>query len=351
MDTYIAPLLLQKQPENAAQAMQLLETHIKGNRFAKSAVETALLDGEAKRLGVPLSALLGGALHQALPVAWTLASGNTERDIAEAVHMIEAGRHRIFKLKIGLCGVEEDVRHVLAIKKALGSSISVRVDVNQAWTELEAMRGIALLQEGGIDLIEQPVAAHNRNALKRLSDYFSVALMGEFDDEGRYIEIDLGAFAVISLYVPSGSSSEERLASKFRFMRRFESHVKTLNHRGKPYVIAADWNVAHREIDLKNWRSNQRNPGFLPEERQWIEGLIKEQGLVDVYRQLHPDTTDTCYTWWSNRGQAYANNVGWRLDYHLATPQMAEAAREVSIYKDEKFSDHAPITIQYAGLL
>ncbi len=107
MDTYIAPLLLQKQPENAAQAMQLLETRIKGNRFAKSAVETALLDGEAKRLGVPLSALLGGALHQALPVAWTLASGNTERDIAEAVHMIEAGRHRIFKLKIGLCGVKK----------------------------------------------------------------------------------------------------------------------------------------------------------------------------------------------------------------------------------------------------
>ena len=179
MDTYIAPLLLQKQPENAAQAMQLLETHIKGNRFAKSAVETALLDGEAKRLGVPLSALLGGALHRALPVAWTLASGNTERDIAEAVHMIEAGRHRIFKLKIGLGSVDDDVRHVLAIKKALGSSISVRVDVNQAWTELEAMRGIALLQEGGIDLIEQPVAAHNRNALKRLSDYFSVALMAD----------------------------------------------------------------------------------------------------------------------------------------------------------------------------
>lgn len=167
----------------------------------------------------------------------------------------------------------------------------------------------------------------------------------EFDDEGRYIEIDLGAFAVISLYVPSGSSSEERLASKFRFMRRFESHVKTLNHRGKPYVIAADWNVAHREIDLKNWRSNQRNPGFLPEERQWIEGLIKEQGLVDVFRTLAPE--QVMYTWWSHRGAAFANDVGWRLDYQLAHPDMAARARAWQVTREPRFSDHAPFTVDY----
>jgi exodeoxyribonuclease-3 len=106
-------------------------------------------------------------------------------------------------------------------------------------------------------------------------------------------------------------------------------------------------NIAHQAIDLKNWRSNQKNSGFLPEERAWMTQMLTEHGLVDVYRQLHPDTTDTCYTWWSNRGQAYANNVGWRLDYHLATAGLAKTAREVDIYKDEKFSDHAPITIGY----
>ncbi|UOO80915.1 muconate/chloromuconate family cycloisomerase [Uruburuella testudinis] len=179
IDTYIAPLLLQAQPQNTARAMQLLHTHIKGNRFAKSAIETALLDAQAKRLGTPLSELLGGAVHDALPVAWTLASGQTDQDIAEAEHMIGAGRHRIFKLKIGLNSVADDVRHVLAVKQALGSSISVRVDVNQAWTELEAMRGIAMLEDGGIDLIEQPVAAGNRNALKRLCEHFNVAIMAD----------------------------------------------------------------------------------------------------------------------------------------------------------------------------
>jgi exodeoxyribonuclease-3 len=128
-------------------------------------------------------------------------------------------------------------------------------------------------------------------------------------------------------------------------MRRFESHVKTLNHRGKPYVIAADWNVAHREIDLKNWRSNQRNPGFLPEERQWIEGLIKEQGLVDVFRTLAPE--QVMYTWWSHRGAAFANDVGWRLDYQLAHPEMAARARAWQVNREPRFSDHAPFTVDY----
>jgi exodeoxyribonuclease-3 len=168
----------------------------------------------------------------------------------------------------------------------------------------------------------------------------------EFDEEGRYIEVDLGSFSVISLYVPSGSSSEERLASKFRFMRCFQSHVKTLNHRGKPYVICADWNVAHREIDLKNWRANQRNPGFLPEERQWIGALIAEQGLVDVFRAMAPE--QVVYTWWSNRGAAFANDVGWRLDYQLAHPALAMLARGWQVNREPRFSDHAPFTVDYA---
>ena len=168
----------------------------------------------------------------------------------------------------------------------------------------------------------------------------------EFDDEGRYLELDFGKFSIISLYVPSGSSSEERLASKFRFMSCFRSHVKTLNQRAKPYVICADWNVAHREIDLKNWRANQKNPGFLPEERQWIEGLLQNEGLVDVFRALEPDRV--MYTWWSHRGGAFANDVGWRLDYQLAHPEIASLARAWQTTREPRFSDHAPFTADYA---
>jgi exodeoxyribonuclease-3 len=115
----------------------------------------------------------------------------------------------------------------------------------------------------------------------------------------------------------------------------------------REFILCGDVNIAHQEKDLKNWRSNQKNSGFLPEERAWMTRLTTEGDVVDVYRQLHPDTTDACYTWWSNRGQAYANNVGWRLDYHLATPALAALAKQVSIYKDEKFSDHAPVTVVY----
>ena len=123
-------------------------------------------------------------------------------------------------------------------------------------------------------------------------------------------------------------------------------HLRALK-KGREWILCGGINFAHQQIDLKNWRSNQKNSGFLPEERAWMTKLLSEGGLVDVYRQLHPDTTDACYTWWSNRGQAYANNVGWRLDYHLATPTFAAVAKQVSIYKEEKFSDHAPITLQY----
>lgn len=178
---------------------------------------------------------------------------------------------------------------------------------------------------------------------------------GEFDAEGRYVELRFDRpgrkLSVISCYFPSGSSGEERQQAKFRFLEGFFPHLRQLR-QGREFVLCGDVNIAHREADLKNWRSNQKNSGFLPEERAWMTKLLDTSaqggGLVDVYRQLQPDTTDTCYTWWSNRGQAYANNVGWRLDYHLATPAVAALARRESIYKDQKFSDHAPITIDYA---
>ena len=173
---------------------------------------------------------------------------------------------------------------------------------------------------------------------------------GEFDAEGRYVELRFDTpgkkRSVISAYFPSGSSGEERQAAKFRFLDVFYPHLMALK-AGRDFVLCGDLNIAHKEQDLKNWKSNQKNSGFLPEERAWMTRVLGEGGLVDVYRQLFPDTTDDCYTWWSNRGQAYAKNVGWRLDYHLATASLAQGARSVAIFKGEKFSDHAPITVDY----
>lgn len=173
----------------------------------------------------------------------------------------------------------------------------------------------------------------------------------EFDTEGRYVELrfDVGPVkrSIISCYFPSGTSGEERQQAKFRFLDAFYPHLLQLKAE-REFVLCGDVNIAHQAIDLKNWKSNQKNSGFLPEERAWMTKLLSDGGLVDVYRQLHPAATDEAYTWWSNRGQAYAKNVGWRLDYHLATPAWARMARTATIYKAEKFSDHAPISIEYA---
>lgn len=179
IDTYFAPLLRSLQGHNLAQIMQVLKKHINGNRFAKCAIQTALLDIQAQRLGLPLSELLGGRLRDSVPVLWVLASGDTEKDIAEAQQMLEAKRHNFFKLKIGSRAVEADVEHVLAIKQALGNEVSIRVDVNRAWSELDAIKGIKLLQAGGVDLIEQPCAIDNIEAMQRLTHRFDIAIMAD----------------------------------------------------------------------------------------------------------------------------------------------------------------------------
>jgi muconate cycloisomerase len=192
IDTYFTPLLMKEKPTSTAKAMQLLNTHISGNRFAKCAIETALLDIEGKRLNLPISELIGGRVRDRIEVAWTLASGNTDTDIAEAHQMIEKRRHRIFKLKIGSNPILDDVAHVLAIKQAL-PDCRITVDVNQAWTELEAMKGISLLQDGGVDLIEQPVSMRNKSALKRLAEHFDVAIMADEVVQDPYNAFQLAA--------------------------------------------------------------------------------------------------------------------------------------------------------------
>lgn len=169
----------------------------------------------------------------------------------------------------------------------------------------------------------------------------------DIDAEGRYLEIHVGTLALISLYLPSGSSGEERQSLKFSVMERFYPHLQSLLASGKEVVICGDWNIAHRQQDLKNWRGNQKNSGFLPEEREWMSKVLNDLGWTDAYRHLHPEATDACYTWWSNRGQAWANNVGWRIDYQIVTPGLAECLTNAEVYKQQRFSDHAPLIIDY----
>ena len=176
----------------------------------------------------------------------------------------------------------------------------------------------------------------------------------EFDLEGRYVELrfdqpgrkHLPKLSIISAYFPSGSSGPERQEAKFRFLSEFYPHLLALK-QDRDYVLCGDINIAHQEIDLKNFKGNKKNSGFLPEERAWMTRLLSEAGKVDIYRQLQPSTTGEAYTWWSNRGQAYVNNVGWRLDYHVATPAVAALARTEHIFREQRFSDHAPITVDY----
>ena len=176
-----------------------------------------------------------------------------------------------------------------------------------------------------------------------------------FDDEGRYIEARFGNLSVVSFYIPSGSSGELRQGFKFEVMDWLRPILAQWLASGRDYVLCGDWNIVRTALDIRNWKSNQKNSGCLPEERDWLNGLCADlpgehdpaagRGWVDAYRVLHPQGQD--YTWWSNRGAARANNVGWRIDYQLVTPGLRERLRGCSIYRDERFSDHAPFTVDY----
>ncbi len=165
----------------------------------------------------------------------------------------------------------------------------------------------------------------------------------EFDAEGRYLEAQFKALSVVSVYLPSGSSSEERQQAKFRFLDQFLPHLRNLKRRRRDYVLCGDWNIAHKEIDLKNWRSNRKNSGFLPEERAWLDQLFGDVGYVDGFREV--DQRPERYTWWSNRGQAWAKNVGWRIDYQVLSPGLRGSVQCADIYTTQRFSDHAPLTL------
>ncbi len=188
------------------------------------------------------------------------------------------------------------------------------------------------------------VGIYSRSAPDRVIEGIGHAA---FDAEGRYLRADFGPLSIVSLYLPSGSSSPERQVAKFAFMAEFEPVLAALRAEGRDVVICGDWNIAHQEIDLKNWKGNLKNSGFLPEERAWLTRLFGTGYWADVYRHIHPKATGEAYTWWSNRGQARAKNVGWRIDYQIATASMAATARTAEVYTGGRFSDHAPLCITY----
>ena len=167
----------------------------------------------------------------------------------------------------------------------------------------------------------------------------------DIDAEGRFIQVDFGSLSVISLYLPSGSSSPERQAVKFDFMGRFLPVLEKLQQSQRNYILCGDWNIAHKAIDLKNWRGNQKNSGFLPEERAWMDEVLGRLGWVDAFRAINQQPDQ--YTWWSNRGLAWEKNVGWRIDYQIICSRLRGAVRSAAIYKAQRFSDHAPLTLSY----
>ena len=181
---------------------------------------------------------------------------------------------------------------------------------------------------------------------KQPSDLIKGLGWPDMDAEGRYIEARFENLSVISLYLPSGSSSEERQTIKFSFLDRFMPYLQECAKNGRDYIICGDWNIAHKEIDLKNWRGNQKNSGFLPEERAWLDQLFNKEPWTDAFRVINQEAEQ--YTWWSNRGQAWAKNVGWRIDYQVINSHLKGTIQSTAIYKSERFSDHAPLIIDYA---
>ena len=189
------------------------------------------------------------------------------------------------------------------------------------------------------------VAIYSRHKPKRVVRGYGDP---EFDNEGRYLEVQFDGLNVVSVYLPSGSSSEERQQAKFRCMESFTEHLKKLRRRRAEYILCGDWNIAHKEIDLKNWRSNQKNSGFLPEERAWLDEVFGKHRYVDAFRVVNAEPDQ--YTWWSNRGRAWEKNVGWRIDYQVVTPGLKDRILGTSIYTADRFSDHAPLIMDYDWL-
>ena len=208
----------------------------------------------------------------------------------------------------------------------------------------------ALLAPKGLHAFFHPAGKRGYSGVaiysKHMPDKVVLGLgIKDIDEQGRYIQCDFGELSVVSIYLPSGSSGEVAQKRKFAFMERFMPKLEAMKACGREFVICGDWNIAHKEIDLRNWRGNRKNSGFLPEEREWLTRVFEAHGFCDVFRRIDPRPDR--YTWWSNRGRAREKNVGWRIDYQIATPGIAALAHDAGIYTGKRFSDHAPLTIDY----
>lgn len=165
------------------------------------------------------------------------------------------------------------------------------------------------------------------------------------DHEGRFLQIDYPELSIASLYLPSGTTGEIRQAVKYQFLAHYHDYLKKLRSGSREFILCGDWNIAHTKMDIKNWRSNQKHSGFLPEERAWLDVLFNQEGWVDSFRVVNQEPDQ--YTWWSTRGRAWDNNVGWRIDYQIISPGLKDKVKHASIYKEQRFSDHAPLIIDY----
>ncbi|MFH9673314.1 exodeoxyribonuclease III [Streptomyces sp. NPDC017405] len=229
----------------------------------------------------------------------------------------------------------------------------VRAEPHQLPEEVRRPEGWHVLHAPAAAKGRAGVSLYTRREPDRVRTGFGSA---EFDGSGRYAEAELPGLTVASLYLPSGEVGTERQDEKVRFMDAFLAHLKELRARaaadGREVLVCGDWNIAHREADLKNWRGNAKKAGFLPEERDWLGRVLaaEEGGYVDVVRALHPDAEGP-YTWWSYRGRAFDNDSGWRIDYHMATPGLAGRAVKGFVERAathaERWSDHAPVTVVY----
>ena len=217
-----------------------------------------------------------------------------------------------------------------------------KAQVHQLGDEVFSPQGYSCFYEDAEKKGYSGVAIYSKHEPKKVIRGYGDA---EFDAEGRYLEIQLEGLSIVSLYLPSGSSSDERQQAKFRCLDSFTRHLHRIQRRRSEALICGDWNIAHKEIDLRNWKANQKNSGFTPEERAWMDKVFGEYRYVDAFRVVEPGPDQ--YTWWSNRGRAWDNNVGWRIDYQVVTPGLEARVLAADIYKAQRFSDHAPLIMDY----
>ena len=250
-------------------------------------------------------------------------------------------------LTLNTCGIRASEKKglFLWLKKQKSDCIclqEVRAQSDQIQDEKYSLRGYDRYMSTAEKKGYSGVAIYSK---KKVLQVMNKIGSDKFDREGRFIEVEYDNCYVSSVYFPSGSSGDERQKQKFIFMSIFEKYLKKVNSRTKPSIICGDWNIVHKEIDIKNWKSNQKNSGCLPEERAWLDKVFYKLGYIDAFRAVNKEANN--YTWWSNRGKAWDNNVGWRIDYQVLSPGNKIKIKNAKIYKKKRFSDHSPLIMNY----